>query len=221
MQCKPLHRQHTTTDFDACMQELNTLHVQRIELQDQVKRLQTCMTLLEEKRAWQDDQDLMALVQELQAVLQVGSCRAVHYMIVLQVVVLALHVCLLHVSLEMNLSLMQRIQAWLPGNEHSSTAGNALAGPAASDTGILCRDTLHNADQMEADLVDNCGLEGALDDSDFTLVCSKRSKKAARLGLLQKGRGPRHTRPEQLTAVALLCTFMYLCVIIYSCTVLL
>lgn len=93
----------------------------------------------------------------------------------------------------MNLSMMQRIQAWLPGNEHSSTAGNALAGPAASDAGIPCTDTLHNVDRMEADLVDNCGLEGALDDADFTLVCSKRSKWAARLGPSQRGRGPRRT----------------------------
>lgn len=93
-----LHRQHTTTDFDTYMQELNTLQGQRIELQDKVTQLQTCMNLLEEKRAWQDDQDLMALVQQLQAVLQVGSCRAVHHTIVLQVVILALHVCLLHVS---------------------------------------------------------------------------------------------------------------------------
>ena len=40
------------------------LHVQRLELQDTLKKLQTCMDLLEENRTWQDVENLRVLMQQ-------------------------------------------------------------------------------------------------------------------------------------------------------------
>ena len=74
------------------MQELNMLHVRRIELQDTLKKLQKCMNLLEEERAWQDIQDVMVLLQQHQAVVKVGVSPVV-YQTVWQNVLPAMHIC--------------------------------------------------------------------------------------------------------------------------------
>ena len=100
-----LHRQYTVTDFNVYIWELNKLHMQRTELQNSLKKrfmlvciflrlfcnsvrcmcslFNSCiciLNLLEKKRAWQDDQHLSILVQQHQAIMQVGICPAVNQM---------------------------------------------------------------------------------------------------------------------------------------------
>ena len=69
------------------------LHVQRLELQDTLQKLQTCMDLLEENRTWQDVQNLRVLMQRHQAVVKEGATSAL-YQTVLRNVILAMHICL-------------------------------------------------------------------------------------------------------------------------------
>ena len=58
--------------------DLNMLHVQRLELQDTLKKLQTCMDLLEEKRTWQDVQNLRVLMQQHQSAVKEDATSALY-----------------------------------------------------------------------------------------------------------------------------------------------
>ncbi|KAL3152107.1 hypothetical protein ABBQ32_001211 [Trebouxia sp. C0010 RCD-2024] len=144
---------------------LNKVHRQRFKLQESLKKLQDCMNLLEKEHVWQSHVDeLSSPVQQHQAV-------------------------------------VQDIKDWLAGDGPNGSVDPAEVGPTtptkqAVPWGEAKADASWGSpDQQQPEVLDDYGYDDVFDDeSDFTVVQSKRKKKgrqAARPGNVPRGRGPR------------------------------